>query len=314
MYFQYNTNGSPLGFIYNGVQYFYLTNQMGDVISITDTAGTVVANYEYDAWGKVLTADSSIAQQNPLRYRGYYYDNETGYYYLQSRYYDPDICRFINADIYNFLEKNISNGLNLFIYCSNDSVNYDDPDGYAKKKQSKAIDITYKLTMAMLNNSNDFYEYAKCQIDSALRSAVIKDDFSRLNSAMRNIFKYFYNHSKTNGSWDLKNVWKLNKKSKYKYDKQTFKYDDVGNFHFGFVGYQLFPLKVLQAGAGVYQVKSGTSSFRYASSLFDDPRDSKKIKEGYNLAKNSQVSTIREYFTKKLKSYPKYVWKIMTLQ
>ena len=314
MYFQYDTNGSPLGFIYNGVQYFYLTNQMGDVISITDTAGTVVANYKYDAWGKVLTADSSIAQQNPLRYRGYYYDNETGYYYLQSRYYDPDICRFINADIYNFLEKNISNGLNLFIYCSNDSVNYDDPDGYAKKKQSKAIDITYKLTMAMLNNSNDFYEYAKCQIDSALRSAVIKDDFSRLNSAMRNIFKYFYNHSKTNGSWDLKNVWKLNKKSKYKYDKQTFKYDDVGNFHFGFVGYQLFPLKVLQAGAGVYQVKSGTSSFRYASSLFDDPRDSKKIKEGYNLAKNSQVSTIREYFTKKLKSYPKYVWKIMTLQ
>ena len=56
---------------------------MGDVLSITDTAGTVVANYEYSAWGKVLTADSSIAQQNPLRYRGYYYDNETGYYYLQ---------------------------------------------------------------------------------------------------------------------------------------------------------------------------------------------------------------------------------------
>lgn len=65
---------------------------MGDVISITDTAGTVVANYEYDAWGKVLTADSSIAQ-HPLRYRGYYYDNETDLYYLQSRYYDRNICR-----------------------------------------------------------------------------------------------------------------------------------------------------------------------------------------------------------------------------
>lgn len=51
MYFQYDTNGFPLGFIYNGVQYFYLTNQMGDVISITDTNGEIVGNYEYDAWG-----------------------------------------------------------------------------------------------------------------------------------------------------------------------------------------------------------------------------------------------------------------------
>lgn len=82
LYFQYESNGTPLGFIWN-VTHLYLTNQMGDVISITDTAGALVANYEYSAWGKVLTADSSIAQQNPLRYRGYYYDNETGYYYLQ---------------------------------------------------------------------------------------------------------------------------------------------------------------------------------------------------------------------------------------
>ena len=51
---------------------------MGDVISITDANGAIIGNNEYDAWGKVLTADSSIAQQNPLRCRGYYYDSETG--------------------------------------------------------------------------------------------------------------------------------------------------------------------------------------------------------------------------------------------
>lgn len=68
---------------------------MGDVLAITDTNGDIVSNYEYDAWGKVLTADTDIAKQNPLRYRGYYYDNETCYYYLQSRYYDSNICRFI---------------------------------------------------------------------------------------------------------------------------------------------------------------------------------------------------------------------------
>ena len=36
---------------------------------------------------------------NPLRYRGYIYDTETGFYYLQSRYYDPANHRFINADV-----------------------------------------------------------------------------------------------------------------------------------------------------------------------------------------------------------------------
>ena len=70
---------------------------------------------------------------------------------------------------------------------------------------------------------------------------------------------------------------------------------------------------MLQAGAGAYQAISGTSSFRYATTLFDDPRDHKRIKQGYNLAKSSQVSTVRDYFKKSIKGYPKYVWKIMTL-
>ena len=131
LYFQYDNTGSPLGFIRNGTQYLYLTNQMGDVISITDTSGTVVANYEYDAWGKVLTADTDIAKQNPIRYRGYYYDNETDYYYLQSRYYDSNICRFINSDVAEIskISKEITAGTNLFAYCNNDSVNNSDPNG-----------------------------------------------------------------------------------------------------------------------------------------------------------------------------------------
>ena len=105
MYFQYDTNGTPLGFIYNGTQYLYMTNQMGDVISITDAQGNELAEYEYDEWGKLILtradtqSNESIANINPIRYRGYYYDTETGYYYLQSRYYDLSICKFINADL-----------------------------------------------------------------------------------------------------------------------------------------------------------------------------------------------------------------------
>ena len=141
MYFQYDTNGTPLGFIYNGAQYFYVTNQMGDVIVIIAADGDVVCQYLYDEWGKGLGAFVSdeenaeyvtVANANPLRYRGYYYDNETGYYYLQSRYYDPSICRFINADIPEMarISKDISVGTNLFAYCNNDAINNTDLFGF----------------------------------------------------------------------------------------------------------------------------------------------------------------------------------------
>lgn len=104
LYFQYDTNGVPFGFVWNGTQYCYVTNQMGDVTGITDDSGNLLVQYSYDAWGKLLgttlTDTNDQTQQqlvalNPLLYRGYYYDFETGYYYLQSRYYDPNIGCFL---------------------------------------------------------------------------------------------------------------------------------------------------------------------------------------------------------------------------
>ena len=88
--------------------YYFVCNWRGDVIRIYDGTGAVVANYNYDAWGGIIsvtdangtaiTDSTHIANVNPLRYRGYYYDSETGFYYVSSRYYDPEIGRFINAD------------------------------------------------------------------------------------------------------------------------------------------------------------------------------------------------------------------------
>lgn len=116
-----------------------MTNQMGDVIAITEADGNLIVEYAYDSWGKLLGiygrddeySEQQLANANPLRYRGYYYDSETGYYYLQSRYYDPNICRFINADIPEIagLSKDISVGTNLFAYCNNNLVNDSDPTG-----------------------------------------------------------------------------------------------------------------------------------------------------------------------------------------
>lgn len=141
MYFQYDTSGTPFGFIFNGTQYFYITNPMGDVIAVTEADGNIFCEYTYDEWGKLVTvnyADEndehqiSVANLNPLRYRGYYYDSETEYYYLQSRYYDPSICRFINADVPEIakVSKDTSVGTNLFAYCNNDPINNADYNGF----------------------------------------------------------------------------------------------------------------------------------------------------------------------------------------
>lgn len=109
--------------------YYYVLNAQGDVSAILDSSGKLAASYDYDAWGNCTVYDSSdaaIGDLNPLRYRGYYYDAETGFYYLQSRYYDPAICRFINADGL-FTDGFV--GSNLFAYCVNDPVNTVDPTG-----------------------------------------------------------------------------------------------------------------------------------------------------------------------------------------
>ena len=140
MYFQYDNSGNPTGFLYNGTQYLYLTNQMGDVIGITDNTGALIATYTYGAWGEVLattpattgnSAQLAIANANPLRYRGYYLDAETGYYYLQSRYYSPSLLRFLSADDYSrpCYVKDIVSGNNLFSYCYGDPVNNTDRSG-----------------------------------------------------------------------------------------------------------------------------------------------------------------------------------------
>ena len=103
----------------------------GDVCKVVNAIGTVVASYTYDAWGKILSAEGSMAEINPIRYRGYYYDEETGFYYLQSRYYDPEIGRFINADDPELLIEDSESLLqyNLYAFCWNNPVNYSDFNG-----------------------------------------------------------------------------------------------------------------------------------------------------------------------------------------
>ena len=108
--------------------YYLVKNLQGDVIKLVNKSGTVYATYTYDPYGNVLTATGSMADINPIRYRSYYYDTESGYYYLKSRYYDPALCRFINADGLASTGQGFL-GTNMFAYCNNNPVNSLDPSG-----------------------------------------------------------------------------------------------------------------------------------------------------------------------------------------
>ena len=153
MHFVYGLDGIS-GFTINNQNYYYKKNLQGDIIGIYDNNLNLIVKYDYDSWGehKIYYLDNTnfvdfdlestytntsntnlyIALKNPFRYRGYYYDSETGLYYLNSRYYDSEIGRFINADDISVLDiTNIAlNGINLYAYCLNNPVNEVDESGY----------------------------------------------------------------------------------------------------------------------------------------------------------------------------------------
>ena len=138
--FFYDESGAPYALLVRDTAsatptealYYYVTNLQGDVMQILDAGGNTVASYTYNAWGKILnlnnSTSASIGDLNPIRYREYYYDTETGLYYLKSRYYDPEICRFVNADGLASTGQGFL-GANMFAYCLNNPVNLSDQYG-----------------------------------------------------------------------------------------------------------------------------------------------------------------------------------------
>ncbi len=138
IYYIRDENQNLVGFRYNDTTYYYLKNAQEDIIGILDSDYNVVANYQYDAWGKLIsitnangieiTDTTHIAYKNPFRYRSYYYDFETGYYYLNSRYYDPIIGRFINSDSMISTGQSFF-GHNMYAYTENNPVCRIDVDG-----------------------------------------------------------------------------------------------------------------------------------------------------------------------------------------
>ena len=167
LYYSYDSNGKLWSMDWEKEDtkkgYFAIRNAQGDITGLYHREDSTLAGaYTYDAWGQILSIDPAdganredeeILEKNPFRYRGYYYDEESGYYFLQSRYYDPEVRRFLNADT---LVAETGNGIgyNLFAYSSNQPVNYKDESGHVLDTVLDVVSIGVDVADIIQNPSD----------------------------------------------------------------------------------------------------------------------------------------------------------------
>ena len=139
--------------------YHYACDEMGSITDITDTNGTVLNHYAYDAFGNRTVEEETV--ENRLGFAGEMLDAVTGQYYLRARFYNPVIARFLSEDTY------YGDGLNLYAYCHNNPVGYVDPSGHEglicskkygelKKKEAEGGTLSEK-------EKRQIYEYEQNQ-------------------------------------------------------------------------------------------------------------------------------------------------------
>lgn len=211
LHFQYSDE-TLVGFILNHVQYYYVTNLNGDIVAITDANGNLVAKYTYDVWGNVLDIEPfekdneeqlNVARLNPFRYRGYYYDNESGLYYCNSRYYSPELCRFITPLDYSSIDSSNKYTLNRYAYCYNSPIVY------------KGYENSFKATVS--NETNHI-----------LKNCL--DEIKSVNDALKGISESEKEKFKEKANTLMERTHKLYANFKSKYDKSIDKLEQFINY------------------------------------------------------------------------------------
>ncbi len=183
-HYLYDGSGQLMAIRYKGADYYYIRDGLMTITGLVDANGAAVVNYRYDSWGRLLGITGSLAEtlgkDNPYRFKGYYYDEETGMYYLKSRYYQPEICRFISADSYASTGQGIL-GHNVYCYCGNNPVNAMDPDGKLFKNIKNAM-------KALTNKVKSAYSMAKRFVKNTFGAyASTKSTFSSPSSKQKTV-------------------------------------------------------------------------------------------------------------------------------
>ena len=129
----------------NGTRYYYNIDGNKNVRSMIDGGGTVVAEYEYSPFGKLIGRRGLYSLENPFRFSSEYHDDETGLVYFNYRYYSTELGRWLSRDPLN--EKG---GANLYAMVENNAINLWDRLGLCEKLK-KGMDATAKAMEQMLD-------------------------------------------------------------------------------------------------------------------------------------------------------------------
>ena len=176
---------------------YYVTDPHGDVVYLTDTHGAITKAYEYDSFGNEVNSDEK--DDNPFRYCGEYYDNETGEIYLRARYYQPTVGRFLTRDTYTG-ESDDPLSLHLYTYCGNDGINTWDSDGNAWEWIKNKWNIFCNTAKKCYNGAKSFVK--KCA--SNIKKTTAKVIRVGVNFWKKSwLGKEFYKRTKSGNDWKV---------------------------------------------------------------------------------------------------------------
>lgn len=175
----YDNNGNAYGLVVNKTEdaygnevnesntYYYLKDADNTITGLLDSDGKCVVTYSYDTFGTATTDHAEgykyLMLINPLAYKDYIYDYETGMYYLQSRYYAPYAGRFISADSLLDTGSGTAMCTNAYAYCENDPINNVDPNGYMSAKAKNALNkiktaITVIIGISVVHRFSSYFD------------------------------------------------------------------------------------------------------------------------------------------------------------
>lgn len=309
LHFFYDAQSRPAKVSYNGVLYTYIHNLQGDVVGLLDNSGTLVVEYQYDAWGKTISTTGSLAEtlgkRNPFRYRGYVYDEETGLYYLRSRYYNPAVGRFVNADEFIAARKdNLDH--NLFAYCTNAPVKASDEDGH----WSKALKSLAYVVAAIIAKIVVPAIGAEVQlvVNRAKAKKAIRDSGKRQTDYLVNYpyggaenavvegivgkYEWLYKQVNHGAPMDYKaknrKPWWALGCSKFYFRGRMISFEEYGNLNYGYVGKALGIYDwIIYAGGGFAAFTGGGDKSWNPGYFFDSEDDHNNIAWGIDIYKEA---------------------------
>ena len=141
----------------NGNFYFPAYDNNGNITMYIDESSNVIAAYEYDDFGRLISATGQMADFFRIRFSTKYYDLETGLYYCGYRFYSPQLMRWLTRDP---IEE--EGGLNLYGFCRNLPMSAYDPFGL--ERITLRYDTDYGTVLDRASNFATVYGLNSSQI------------------------------------------------------------------------------------------------------------------------------------------------------